>query len=303
MLEGAECSSFNPCSDGGRVKTTFWGVRGSIPVPGVDASRWGGNSSCVEICAPGASPLVLDLGSGCRNLGKSLLSRCDGQFDILLTHFHLDHVLGFPFFPAIFAPSFQIGVHVPVIFGSRPEEYFSWFLNSVFHPLRLPQIPARLDFSSVQQNRPFQLGQYTVMASPLVHPGGAYGYRIEHGGHSIAYITDTAPFALPGEGVAAGHLPTGSERKLLNLIQGVDLIIFDTMFTFDEYLERMDWGHSYPEYAVAIARAAEARQLVMFHHAPDATDDFMDELAARWSGNQGPQVVVAREGGSVDLEG
>jgi phosphoribosyl 1,2-cyclic phosphodiesterase len=285
------------------VKVTFWGVRGSIPSPGVDTSRWGGNSSCVEVSADGVSPLVLDAGSGMRALGRDLLARPGRECDLLMTHFHMDHILGFPFFSPILAPSFEVRVHVPSIFGSHAREYLGWFLNGIFHPILIPSLSARMSFHKVQPGRPMRVGAFNVRSSPLNHPGGAIAYRVELGGRSLVYVTDTAPLALPGEGVASNAAPTSRERVLMNLLQGADLVVFDTMFTFDDYLERMDWGHSYPEYAVALARAAGARRLALFHHAPEATDSQLDGIAERWATHSDIEVRVAREGGTVDLEG
>ena len=285
------------------MKLRFWGVRGSIPVPGVQTLRYGGNSSCVEITAPGAPSFVIDCGTGARALGVDLLKRPGRQLIVGFTHFHIDHTLGFPFFAPIYAPSFDLEVLLP---GHDPAEargLLMEFLNGVFHPLRLPDIPAPVRFTSLVPGVARMAGPYQVRTVALHHPGGACGYRVEHGGKALGYFTDSAPLAMPGEGVLAGQTPTEGESRLIAAMAGLDALVFDTMFTREAYLEHMGWGHSYPEYAVALARAAGVPQLYLFHHAPEASDDDLDALEARWAGSSGPVVHVAREGGVVDLEG
>ncbi len=285
------------------MKLTFWGVRGSIPVPGAPTLGYGGNSSCVEITAPGAPTMVLDCGTGARPLGLELLERPSRELILGFTHFHIDHTLGFPFFAPIYAPSFDVEILLPGHEVAEAKGLLMEFLNGIFHPLRLPDIPAPIRYTSMVPGRAHKAGPYRVKAVPLNHPGGACGFRVEHGGKALAYFTDTAPFAKPGEGVAAGLEPSIAERRIIAALRGVDLLVFDTMFTREAYLERMGWGHAYPEYAVALAKAAGVPLLYLFHHAPEATDDVLDALAARWADHKDPVVRLAREGGSVDLEG
>ncbi len=285
------------------MKLTFWGVRGSIPVPGADTLAWGGNSSCVEISAPGAPTMVLDCGTGARALGLALLERPSRKLILGFTHFHIDHTLGFPFFAPIYAPSFDVEVLLPGHEVSEAKGLLMEFLNGIFHPLRLPDIPASVRYTSMLPGRGHEVGPYRVKAVPLNHPGGACGFRVEHGGKALAYFTDTAPFAKPDEGVGAGLPPTPAEERIISALRGLDLLVFDTMFTREAYLERMGWGHSYPEYAVALAKAAGVPLLYLFHHAPEADDAQLDALAEHWADSVEPVVRLAREGGSVDLEG
>jgi len=285
------------------VNITFWGVRGSIPAPGSGTTRYGGNSSCVEINAPGAPTLVLDCGTGARQLGHELLGRPSRELILGFTHFHIDHTLGFPFFGPIYAPSFDVEILLPGHDEAEARGLLKQFLNGIFHPLRLPDIPAPVRYTTMLPGRAREVGPYRITAVSLNHPGGACGYRVEHGDFGLGYFTDTAPFASPGEGVAAGKRPTKAEKRIIAALEGLDLLVFDTMFTREAYLEKMGWGHSYPEYAVALARAASVPLLYLFHHAPEATDPVLDQLAEVWADSSEPVVRLAREGGNVDLEG
>jgi phosphoribosyl 1,2-cyclic phosphodiesterase len=286
----------------------FWGVRGSIAVPGIDTSRYGGNTSCVEVTAPGVASLVFDCGTGARALGRALLARPERELHLLFSHFHMDHVFGFPFFAPIFAPSFETTVSAPAFHPDGAKDRLARYLNGVFHPLRLPEVPGRIVYDAIRPARPFTRGPWEIVGFALNHPGGACAYRATlatpgGGRRSIAYVTDTAPLSRPGEGLAGGGLPNGREAQFIDFLRGADIVVFDTMFTLPEYLEKMTWGHSYPEYAVAVCDAADVHTLYLFHHAPDATDADLDMLAEHWAGHTRVRVRVAREGQEVNLEG
>lgn len=286
-----------------QLQVTFWGVRGSMPTPGPETSRWGGNSSCIEVRHEGLPPLVLDCGTGARLLGEKLLREQTTDVHVLFTHFHLDHVFGFGFF----APVYTAGAHVSVTSISASEEKLRTrlgdYMNGTYHPLRLASLPSQVQFHAEKTGTVFERGGYSVRAHALNHPGGSYAYRIEVGGQSLCYVTDTAPFAQPGEGLLYGQPPTPGEARMVEFLRDADLVIYDTMFELSEYLEKITWGHSYPEYARGLCEAAGVRKLMLFHHSPDATDEDLDERKRAWAGVVAPLVGVAREGATVNVEG
>lgn len=285
------------------MKVRFWGVRGSIPVPGAETSRYGGNTSCLEIMGDPGHPLVLDCGTGARALGRELVLRHASEVEVLFTHFHMDHLFGFPFFGPIFAPNMRVNVGVPAYGDADAQDKLGRYLNGVYHPLRLNDIAARIRFDGLRSGKEMQVGPYEVLGVPLNHPGGSCGYRVRWGGKTVVHLTDTAPLARPDEGVCAGKSPPALERRVIEVMEGADLVIMDTMFTWDEYLTKMTWGHAYPEYAVKLGEVAGAKRMCLFHHAPDASDDDLDRLAARWAEHQAIPVFLAREGMTVDLSG
>ncbi len=285
------------------MRVTFWGVRGSIPMPGADTHRWGGNSSCVEVRHGDGAPLVFDCGTGARKLGFKLVAEPGRSLDLLFTHFHMDHVFGFPFFVPIYTPGYDIRVTLPAFSEEEAREKLGRYLNGVYHPTRLREIPANVSFLPVRSGRRFTRGDFEVSALSLNHPGGALGYRVSAGGAGLAYMTDTAPFASPGEGVAADQAPLKSEQRVIDFLEGCDTVIYDTMYDYEEYLEKMTWGHSYPEYAHALCRAAGVGHLVLFHHLPDARDRDLDALAERWAAAAEPRVTLAREGDTIEVVG
>lgn len=285
------------------MKVRFWGVRGSIPVPGAETSRYGGNSSCLEITPDEGPPLVLDCGTGARGLGRELVLRGTKRVEVLFTHFHMDHLFGFPFFGPIYTPSCQVNVTVPAYSSVDAQSKVGRYLNGVYHPVRLRDLAAQVRFEGLRPGRPFEVGPYRVRGVALNHPGGSTGYRIEAGGRTVVYLTDTAPLSRLDQGLSADRPPTTPEARVLDAVREADLLIMDTMFSREEYLEKMTWGHSYPEYAVKLAEAGGVKHLCLFHHAPEASDDDLDALAEHWAAYDGLEVSLAREGRVVDLEG
>lgn len=285
------------------MKVRFWGVRGSIPVPGAHTSGYGGNSSCIEVIADDGPPLVLDCGTGARPLGRDLLQRHIPRVEVLFTHFHMDHLFGFPFFGPIYSPNCEVTVCVPAYSGVDAQSKLGRYLNGIYHPIRIRDVAAQIHFEGVRPGRPFERGPYRIQGVALNHPGGSCGYRIECEGQVVVYLTDTAPLSRPDCGMSADKSPPPPEARVLRAMKEADLLIMDTMFSFDEYLEKMTWGHAYPEYAVKMAKAAGVKKVALFHHAPDATDEELDVLGASWAHHKSPGVFLAREGLVVDLSG
>lgn len=256
----------------------------------------------MEVRHEGLPPLVLDCGTGVRQLGYKLVREELREAHVLFSHLHMDHVFGLPFFLPLYAPGYRLHVSVPAYSDEEARERLSRYLNGTFHPTRLGDVAAEITFQAARAGRTFDAGGWRITPVRLNHPGGSLGYRIEAGGCSFGYVTDTAPFARPGEGVTAGSPSPPAEQRILDALQGCDVVVYDTMYEIDEYLEKMTWGHSYPEYAVALCKAAGVSRLVLFHHLPDATDEVLDQRAARFVDTAGIRVTQAREGGVVAVE-
>jgi phosphoribosyl 1,2-cyclic phosphodiesterase len=267
----------------------FWGVRGSIACPSPQYMTYGGNTSCVEIHA-GDLRVILDGGTGIRGLGRSLLREDVRGAVILFSHTHWDHINGVPFFePAYRAGrTFRIlGGHLGGSGGIRAA--LAGQMTQPMFPVPLDIMKAELVFEDFRAGDSFSLdGGVTVRTTPLNHPNGATGYRLERAGRSLCYVTDHE------------HVPGRPDDSVLALIEGADAVIYDCTYNEDTYPEHAGWGHSTWEEGVRLCRKAGARKLLIFHHDPDNDDERMADIEARaqrvWEG-----ALVAREGMSVDL--
>jgi phosphoribosyl 1,2-cyclic phosphodiesterase len=282
------------------MKVRFWGVRGSIPVPGRATSRYGGNTSCVEVRPKGASPIIIDAGTGLRRLGKSLMEEAfgdgKGKTSILISHTHWDHVQGLPFF----APAHRAGNQLHIFARQRDthlEAVFSQQHDSPYFPVPLQAMQAEMHFHELIEGARFDVGRAQITCTRLNHPWVAIAYRIDVDGAAVVYCADTAPFTdilfgrefMVTPPALDQPLPKDVQEELDRMRAGVvalarnaDLLIYDTQFTYDEYKLRPHWGHSHPDDAIQIARDAKVKALCMYHHAPMRSDDANDVILAKY---------------------
>ncbi|HEX2581496.1 MAG TPA: MBL fold metallo-hydrolase [Dongiaceae bacterium] len=262
----------------------FWGVRGSIPCPGPEYIRYGGNTPCIEVRC-GRQLLILDGGTGLRPLGKYLSDLGEVDADIFLTHTHLDHIMGIPFFGPIYDKHSNLNLWAGHL--APPHQLRDVLAGMMIDPL----FPVPIDFfGSKPHYHDFNIGDtlyprsgVVVKTAPLNHPNGATGYRIEYQGKSICYVTDTE------------HDTAAPNQTIIELIRGADLFIYDSTFTEDEYEKYRGWGHSTWQEGAKLADLAEVKTFVIFHHDPSHNDAAMDSIAAQ-AHRRRPGTLVAREG-------
>lgn len=268
---------------------TFWGVRGTIPCPISSHMRFGGNTSCVEIRA-GGQRVIFDAGTGLRLLGKRFQTEGVERATLLLSHTHLDHISGFPFFGPAFQQGFRFDVMAGHLNGQTDiRSVLARQMERPLFPVPLQTMGCCLGFHDFRPGDDFDLdGDIRVRTAMLNHPDGATGYRLQHGGRSVAYVTDTE------------HVPGRLDENILSLVEGVDLLIYDTTYTDDEYLARVGWGHSTWQEGVRLAQAARVGRLALFHHEPDHDDAIMERIEAEARAAL-PWTFAAREGATVVL--
>lgn len=270
----------------------FWGVRGSIACPGPQTVRYGGNTSCVEMRV-GGKLLIFDGGTGLRVLGMKLLSEMPLDAAMFFTHSHWDHIQGFPFFVPAFVPGNKVNIYGAVApNGSTIEQRLNDQMLHPNFPVPLQIMGADLKFCDIEVGETVEIGDIKVENALLNHPGEAVGYRVSWAGKTAAYITDTE------------HFPDRLDENVLWLSRDADVMIYDATYTDSEYnnekSSKVGWGHSTWQEAVKVAKAANVKHLVIFHHDPLHNDDFMDEVAQD-TAEQFPNSVVAREGMVIDL--
>ena len=262
----------------------FWGVRGSIPTPGAGTVRYGGNTSCLEIrCADRL--LIFDAGTGIRPLGGHLDRLGAVDADIYFTHTHVDHIQGLPFFSS----AYKAGNKLRLWAGHLAPDYtlkqvLSEMMMEPLFPVPISILGAAITFNDFRCGQTLAPAPGVVLrTAPLNHPNRATAYRIEYGGKSICYVTDTE------------HKPGSPDASILGLIERADLVIYDSTYTDEEFPNFKGWGHSTWQEGVRLCERAKAGRLVIFHHDPAHDDAFMDRVATAAESAR-PGTVVAREG-------
>jgi phosphoribosyl 1,2-cyclic phosphodiesterase len=273
------------------MEIEFWGVRGSIASPGPDTALVGGNTSCVEVRC-GGQRIILDAGTGLRRLGDRLMAemtRTGKPVDVslLLSHFHWDHIQGLPFFVPAYVPTTRIAMWGADTGIMSLEQTLHHQMQAPVFPVRFGELGAKLEFNEARAGKPFTIGEVTVRAAKLNHPGGVHAYRIEHAGRAVVYATDTEHYAC-------------LDPQLVALARGADVLIYDSQYTEEEYAKKVGWGHSTYVRGCEIARAAGVGAYVLYHHDPSRTDATVAELEAR-ARDLFPSAVAAREGMTIEL--
>jgi len=268
----------------------FWGVRGSIATPGPATARYGGNTSSIEVRC-GDRLILLDAGTGIRDLGNRLAAEAPVDADLFFTHTHFDHVCGLPFFKPFFQRQNVFRLWAGHLGSAMTlQRVLREFMMAPLFPVP-PEV-----FKATMEYRDF-VGGDTLAPAPgvllrtaaLNHPDGATGYRIEYGGKSVCYVTDTE------------HVPGIPDRNVLALIEGADVVIYDSMYTDDEYArDYVGWGHSTWQEGIRLCKLAGVKKLVVFHHDPDHDDDRLDAIAREVDAAM-PGAVMARDGLTLTL--
>jgi len=251
------------------VKVKLWGTRGSVPAPGPETTRYGGNTSCVQVTLSDGTILSLDSGTGIRSLGLSLAAE-GTRINILLTHLHLDHIQGLVFFAPAFRPTSEIVVWGPAAPEASLEDRIARYISAPLSAVEVRELPCDVEFRDTPQTE-WEIGSARIRAASVNHRGATLGYRVSEGDTSLCYIPDHEP------GLGTDLLETAPDWiSGFELARGVDLLIHDCQYTDGEYPDHVGWGHSRLTDALRFAHRVEARHTLLFHHDPLHSDDFLD---------------------------
>ncbi len=287
------------------LRLQFWGTRGSIPSPGPTTVRYGGNTPCVEVRTSAGWLIVLDAGTGIRELGRSLMEQANGapiEGDIFLSHAHWDHIQGFPFFAPIFMRGNRFTIWGPRAPEPAIEQAVRDQMSATVFPVPFDKLQASVEFRHLHEGL-HQGSGYDVRAMLVRHPGGALGYRFTAGDGSgaLVYVPDNEI-----GGAAADDTSQGSRDALVAFAAGARVLVHDATYTAAEYKRHRGWGHSAYDDVVQLALEARVERLVLFHHHPERTDDELDRhvqqcRALAGGRGSGLTIIAAAEGMSLTV--
>jgi phosphoribosyl 1,2-cyclic phosphodiesterase len=279
------------------MRVRIWGCRGSIASPGSGTERYGGNTSCLELRTGTGAVVILDAGTGIRELGARLVEEDVRTIHLLLTHLHVDHVEGLGMFAPVYRPETELHVWGPASPVASLEERIATYFSPPLFPIHLSEVPARITYHDASETD-WSIDGARLSARAILHPGPTVGYRIEEAGAVLAYLTDHEP-----------ALGADLERDAPEWISGyalahrADVLIHDCQYTPQEYAARAGWGHSSTVQVATFAERTGARRLVLFHHDPMHTDDQLealrDQVRERW-GVDAARCELAAEGAVIE---
>lgn len=278
------------------MRVTLWGTRGSLPTPGPETARYGGNTSCVQVVGADGRVLVLDAGTGIRRLGAALPIDIP-RIDILLTHLHMDHLQGLGFFRPLRTRGVQVHIWGPASVLLSLRARLARYLSPPLFPVVLRELECDLTLHQVPAQE-IRIGNFRITAQLICHPDPTVGFRIVEGNASLTYMPDHEP--------ALGSRDFSVSRDWVSgygLARGADLLIHDAQYTQSEYAQRVGWGHSAMTQTVQFATLAGVKQLVFFHHDPSHSDRDLDRMFAEVLEQTNPSITVspAMEGDTFDL--
>jgi len=256
------------------MKIKIWGCRGSLPTPGTDTIKYGGNSTCVEVRLDDGQLIIFDAGSGIRRLGKAIMKDpSTKEMYLFLTHAHWDHLMGFPFFTPIYIDSYKINVRGGPIAKKSLRGYLKQQMEAPYFPVRFDSLRAQFDFTQGDPEKR-EIGAAQVIPIRLIHPNGCYGFKVIENGKSFVFFTDHELDFIKDQ--------RPKVEKLLKFCEGANLLIHDAQYTDEQYKNTKGWGHSTFNTVIDFGIEANVKKLGMFHHDPEHTDTQLEQFENEW---------------------
>jgi phosphoribosyl 1,2-cyclic phosphodiesterase len=291
------------------MKIKFWGVRGSIPSPGPNTQRYGGNTTCIEVRTNENDLIILDGGTGIFPLAQQLLKELPITAHIFNTHSHWDHIQGLPFFVPIFIPGNNLHLYgaFDPISGAGPERIMNIQMQYSYFPVREAEIQSRMHYVTVMPHEVIKIGNTSITPTLLSHPVINFGYHIECQGKSVFFTGDHEPYYNIYEPEDEGYaeyqaLIDEQSQSVVDAIKGADILIADSSYTMAEYPSKKGWGHGTFDSCIELAKATGVKILYCTHHEPTRSDDDLEKVFAEAVARHNCKdldIRLAREGDEV----
>jgi phosphoribosyl 1,2-cyclic phosphodiesterase len=270
------------------MKVRFWGTRGSIPTPGRDTVRYGGNTPCVEVRLHNNNLVIFDAGTGIRGLGDAIMATGESiKAYLAITHPHWDHIQGFPFFKPVFISGNEFTIIGAQSRSVTLRQMVAYQMDKIYFPVQLNELKAKINFHPIREES-IPVFDATLTAIYVNHPAFALGFRLTAGPHTLVYISDNEPFDREvarslknvDKVVVGKYLEVRGDpnQRIFDFARGADVLIHDTTYTPEEYVNHVGWGHSHYLFSLKMADEARVKKLVLFHHDQTHSDDKVDEI-------------------------
>ncbi len=261
------------------MKARFWGVRGSLPVPGKNTIKYGGNTSCVQIVSNKGEEIIIDAGTGIYNLGKKLkAAKYTKTIHLFLTHFHWDHIQGLPFFAPFFDEHFKVKIYYYEINGVGGRDVLDSQLNPKFFPITWSVFSAKVEFVKINDLDEITIDGIKIRKTLTHHSAGTVAYKFSENGKSLVFMTDNELYCKEEETHPTLESMCKLNSNLVSFAKNSDVLIHDTQYFENNFSEKLGWGHSNNAAVAYFARAAEVKNLYLFHYDPDHSDNLVDML-------------------------
>ncbi|MBP7793206.1 MAG: MBL fold metallo-hydrolase [Candidatus Goldbacteria bacterium] len=271
------------------MKIKYYGVRGSLPVSGQEFVKYGGDTTCV-VLYEGNTTIIVDSGSGIRNFGRDIIKDTGPtghKFNLFFTHYHWDHLMGFPFFSLAYIKTNELNVYGETKYNMTVMDILKKQQQFINFPVELSGMAAKFIFNELQGSEEIKIGPFKISYIKINHPGGSIAYRIESGNSSFVVATDYEHFSVP-------------DANLIKLAKDANVLMYDSQYTPEEYPKFVGWGHSTYEEGIKIAQLADVKNLHLIHHAPEHTDDDLDKIQIAATAKF-PSSIVVKQGFEMQI--
>ncbi|MGR3177702.1 MAG: MBL fold metallo-hydrolase [Candidatus Anammoxibacter sp.] len=293
------------------MKIKFWGVRGSIAVPGLNTVKYGGNTTCIEIVTDEGDRIILDSGTGIFPLGQSLLAKLPLQCSLFVTHTHWDHIQGLPFFVPLFIPNNKVNIYgaFDPVYKKSIKDVLMQQMEYCYFPVRESELKAEIQYTSLHEEQVIQVGSATVTNILMNHPVLDFGYKVECEGKKVFFSGDHEPpynIYDPDDEFYEEYngLINQKNQIIMDFINKVDVLILDSYYTNEEYPTKKGWGHGTFDTCIDMAKKAGVGSLYLTHHEPTRSDEDLDSIYNKIlseNNQQGPKIFLAQEGLEIEI--